>query len=72
MLGQWSDYFDIVVKEQDDYVGLRAAWLDPEWNLIVKGTNEVVGTYRDYKYAIKQAKYKFKKISSRVEKILLG
>lgn len=42
------------------------------YDLTVKATNIVVASYKDEVYAKKQAKYKFKKISKRVEAILLG
>lgn len=33
--------------------------------------NQLIGAYRDFKYAQKQAKFKFKKMQKKVEKLLL-
>lgn len=69
---KWQDYFDVVPvtpKDQD-----ASDWMlgyNQEYAIVDKN-DVVIGTYKDYKYAIKQAKYKFKKIMSGVERILLG
>lgn len=59
-MNKWQDYFELSAKSWNEIA------------LVVKGTNEVVGVYVDAKYAKKQAKYKFKKITKKVEKALLG
>lgn len=65
----WEEYYRVDRKENSgvDF----SDWLDT-YQIVVISTNEVVGTYKDYKYARKQAKHKFKKIVKRVERILLG
>ncbi len=65
---KWDDYFMIVEEWiEDGDIGSRY-----EYHLIIKNSKETIGKYKDQVYAIKQAKYKFKRISNRVEKILLG
>lgn len=43
-----------------------------KYKLLYKPTNEIVGEYGDEQYAIKQARYKYRKHIKKVEKILLG
>jgi hypothetical protein len=72
---KWSDYYKIVQIDipqeewnddifSDDYAWWKFELHDPD--------GRVVGTYRDYKYAKKQAKYKFKTIMAKVERLLLA
>ena len=65
---KWDDYFNI----ETEYINDGDYHSHYQYKIVVKATKEIVGTYKDNRYAIKQAKYKFKKISNRVEKILLG
>lgn len=66
---KWEEHFKIVRKEN---CGLDFSDWNDEYELVLISTGEVVGKYKDETYARKQAKYKFKKISKQVEKILLG
>lgn len=69
-MNKWDQYFKIVDVDKSDE---NDFWMDNhEYQLVVISTGEVVGTYKDEKYAKKQAKYKFKRLASQVEKILLG
>ena len=53
---KWTDYYKIV--EFDPSAGQD--WMtDVEYHLVVNATDEVVGKYKDHKYAKKQAKYPF-------------
>jgi len=61
---KWQDYYKIEDEWVED-IGFEA-------KLIVIATGEIVGKYKDTRYAEKQAKYKFKKILNKVETILLG
>lgn len=71
---QWNDYYKIVrVDLLADERRSATSWMldeeiryelhDPDGNVIAK--------YKDFKYAKKQAKYKFKKLQAKLEKILL-
>ena len=62
----WTEYYYVEWDDESDDP-FRECYL-----LRIKGTNEVVGRYRDSKYAEKQAKYKFKRIIQNLEKTLLG
>lgn len=65
----WQDYFYIVAIDCRTYDDP----FEPDmYELRIKSNDEVVGTYNDGNYAKKQARYKFKKISQKLEKILLG
>lgn len=72
---KWQDYFKIVEIENPDYD--TEQWhLDEDnpWRLyqLVDMSETVVATYKDFKYAKKQAKYKFKRLQAKLEKILLA
>lgn len=43
-----------------------------KYKLIYKPTGDIVGEYKDEVYAIKQARFKYKKHIKKVEKILLS
>lgn len=64
----WKEMFEIKLRSEPDgdwgYVDY--------YELINKHSGEVVGTYDDEKYAEKQARYKYKKILSKLEKALLS
>jgi hypothetical protein len=66
----WKNYFE--VKEVDESEEEHWALDVFEYHLINKHTGEVLGIYKDKRYAEKQAKYKYKKILSKLEKSLLG
>lgn len=62
----WQQYFEI------EEIIPKEPWDDCQYRLSVRATGEIVGIYSDQVYATKQAKYKFKKMTNRVEKLLLG
>lgn len=64
----WEEYFEIkeVFYEDGDF-GSRYTY-----SLIIRATGEVIGNYRDIMYAKKQARHKYKKISKKIERILLS
>jgi hypothetical protein len=72
---KWNDYFKIECVENPAMQDITASnWMledyykyelrDPDGNLI--------GSYKDFRYAKKQAEYKFKKMMAKLEKILLA
>lgn len=66
----WKNFFEIKeidVSEEDNWM-----WDNYEYHLINKHSGEVIGKYKDQRYAEKQAKYKYKKILRKLEKTLLG
>lgn len=65
---KWQDYYKI----EDEWIEDGDIGSHYESRLILIATGEIVGKYKDTKYAEKQAKYKFKKILAKLEKILLG
>jgi hypothetical protein len=65
---KWNEYFEIKERYIEDG-DLGTTYM---YDLIIKSTNIIVASYKDESYAKKQAKYKFKKITNRVEKLLLG
>ena len=73
---KWQDYFTIHEVDNHDTRDLNDedSWMThPFWLFEVRDpNNKVVGTYKDEKYAKKQARYKFKKMMANVEKILLS
>lgn len=66
-MNKWEDYFNIREKdmEEDSFF----TW--PGYELVITSTDTVIGHYKDFKYAKKQAKFKFKKMMRSVERILL-
>lgn len=67
-MNKWQDYYKIEeIFYQDGDLGSMFVY-----NVVIISTCEVVGKYKDEHYARKQAKYKFKKIANKVEKMLLG
>jgi hypothetical protein len=69
-MGNWKDYFDI--KEIDTSHEIDWELDMVKYHLIIKATGEVIAKYNDLKYAQKQAKFKYKKMSKKIERILLG
>lgn len=70
LMTKWNEYFKIVDNDKSDIDNFE--WDNHEYQIVIIATGEVIGTYKDERYAIKQAKHKFKRIVSQVEKILLG
>lgn len=66
---KWDDYFYIKCEYLNKEIVFESHYI---YKVVIKNTDEVVGTYNDERYAKKQARYKFKKIASKVERILLG
>lgn len=71
---KWNDYFKIIIVDSagnepgdDDWL-----WGDERQFQVRDPDNKLIGTYKDEKYAKKQAKYKFKKLTAKLEKILLS
>lgn len=67
---KWEDYFELSTISPDTPEYDSSKWWQVQLKIKVSG--QVVGVYQDFKYAEKQAKYKFKKIIKQVEKTLLG
>jgi len=75
ILNKWNDYFKIVQVENLPRGGQSAtSWMLEEYlSYEVRDPDDkLIGTYKDQKYAIKQAKYKFKRLQAKLEKILLA
>jgi len=66
---KWKDFFRI--EELDGITMENNFWVETEY-LLIDIDGKLHGNYRDKKYAVKQAKYKFKRLQSRLEKILLS
>ena len=77
----WKDLFDI--EKREDYGVQKKSWfrfwqdkdlykIEERFYVIDRRTNEVVGKYDDYYYAINRAKYKFKRNMRSVDRMLLG
>ena len=65
---KWTDYFEIKERwVEDGDIGSMYMY-----DVTIIASNIIVASYNDQKYAMKQARFKFKKISKRVEEILLG
>jgi hypothetical protein len=80
----WKDLFEI---EKRITIGAvqKSSWFrtifgtdgfepktEERWFIVDKCTNEVVGKYDDYYYAINRAKYKFKRKMRSIDRMLLG
>jgi hypothetical protein len=69
---KWQDYFKVVqVDEEGNSDPDSWTWGDEFKFELHDPSGKVVATYKDQKYAVKQAKYRFKKLQKRVEQILL-
>jgi len=70
----WEDMF-VIARVQVQKRGQKRFNLwniaDDEFHLTLISSNEVVGRYKDYKYCVKQAKYRFRKAMNKVERTLL-
>lgn len=73
-MNKWQDYFEIqdALADPDSLDSIKHWDFKSRYKLIDKSTGKIIGRYQDDKYARKQAKYKFKKMAKRVERILLG
>jgi uncharacterized protein YxjI len=77
---QWNDYYKIVRVDlmADDKNGIptrsATSWmLDEEIRYEIHDPDgKVIAKYKDFQYAKKQAKYRFKKLQAKLEKILLA
>ncbi len=70
---KWNDYFKIVQIENARSDMSASDWLLDQYYAyeIRDPDDKLIGTYKDHKYAKRQAKYKFKKLMAKLEKILL-
>lgn len=62
---KWTDFFQV------EPVGSDSLWADDRRYAIKDATGKQIGEYKDRKYAVKQAKYKFKKMQAKIERLLL-
>lgn len=75
-MNKWSDYFHVVAIDNPNWSdfdggssnGMRFFIL---YELRTVGDNTLIGTYNDRRYAEKQARFRFKKLQAKLEKILL-
>lgn len=63
----WKDYFRIEEVSTRTSTGLY----DFEFFLVDIKNMVVVGKYRDYRYAVNRAKFKFKRMMKQIERTLL-
>ncbi len=77
---KWQELFEVkqhTIKptkfdKVKEAVGLGFAYDKYEWHLVDRKANKIVGKYQNAGYAIKQAKYRYKKTINKIDKILLG
>lgn len=72
---QWNDYYKIVRVDlmADDKRSATSWMLDEEIRYEIHDPDgKVIAKYKDFQYAKKQAKYRFKKLQAKLEKILLA
>jgi hypothetical protein len=72
---KWTDYYKIVrVDLMAEENRSATSWmLDEEIRYELHDIDgNVIAKYKDFKYAKKQAKYKFKRLQAKLENILLG
>ncbi len=67
---KWEDFYDVMIDPETS--GNDKMYADIRFLVVEKATGKTVGSYRDHVYAMKQAKYKFKKNLDKIEKVLLG
>lgn len=74
-MNKWDDYYKIVMVDnfRDQNGSYKIYDLDEPYYLyqLHDPSGVIVATYKDPKYAKKQAKYKFRKLQAKLEKILL-
>lgn len=72
-MNKWNDYFKIVQIEEIPSSGATPWMLEEYYSYELHDPfGRIVATYKDEKYAKKQARYKFKKIMAKLERILLA
>lgn len=75
---KWEDLFEVMMEEEGEikpYSRWNAYMLENHpapFVIYNKHSRTIAGRYRDYTYACKQAKRKFKKIVRALERKLLG
>lgn len=75
---KWQEVFKIEIREtKPEKPGILGTKLFHKYAvekfaLIDIRTKEVIGLYDDYKYAKKQARYRYKKIINKIDRMLLG
>ncbi len=67
---QWTDMFEI--KYDTESSGVNNVHFPVKFHIVDKSTGNIVGSYDDHQYAIKQAKHKFKRYIKKIERMLLG
>lgn len=73
---KWDEMFDIEPAYEHTYtqfgpIRIKSRDMSNFYYLIDKSSGEKIAKYNDYRYAVKQAWYKYKKRLRRMEKILL-
>lgn len=71
----WQNMFcvtHVVKKGSKGFLGFGKTPDIQAWVILEQGTGKIIGTYEDQVYAIKQARYKYRKALSKIDKILLG
>jgi hypothetical protein len=68
----WKTLFEVRQKETYTYDGDLGSVFHLSYDVINIHNNEPVGNYRDYKYAVKQAKRKYKKLIKLTEKSFMS
>ena len=73
---KWTDMFIIQKQVREEWFQrlflLKEVKKTEVFALIDIASGEVVGDYKDWKYAASRARYKFKQRIHKIEKILLG
>lgn len=65
---KWDDYYKVIRKVPES----ATDWILQEYKYELRDNEDkLIGTYDSYSYAVKQAKYRFKKLQAKLEKILL-
>lgn len=73
---KWREVFDVIpYNRKDGKKGILGRLLGREmkygWAVVDKRTTEILGVYEDRVYAVKQARYKYKRLMNKIDKILL-
>lgn len=63
---RWKELFKVIPNSLDD----GDIFSEMEFRLVNRNTGEVVGKYRDRKYARKQARHKYNKLVKLIESCL--
>jgi hypothetical protein len=76
-LHKWTDVYRVVEKpiisldSENEYLVDHPSSMY-RYEIIEINSSKIIGSYQDYRYAIKQARYKYKKLIAMIEKILLS